>query len=359
MAGSPKNKKADAFTAALAEHRRTLVAHLIRKGLSVDDANDVVQEVLSAAFNASSRFNEQRGPLLPWLFGITAYKLRKLRHALWRRFEHPWTAEEVERIADDTPPSDVQLIAERRRRVLDDLLAEIPEDRRRLIELHDLLGLDMPTIANMLGLNINTAWYHHRVAVEELRAAARRWKARHNDRPAIVAALLALEHDGPAPAPAPAPHAAPALRQGFARLAGPALGMGIALVVPLAVSARNEGPAIPQALVTSIPLPAPPSPASPEPAPAPPIPDPPAAAIPFDQLRGRGAGKHAEADQIRAEQKLVERARNAMRARQFQEAHRLLVAHERQFRRGKLARERNELLEELLSRRDTRPGTVR
>lgn len=365
-----------AFIAALAaEHGEALLKFLDRMRVPRQDADDLLQEVLQGAYAAQDRFDPKRCNVRTWLFAIA--KNHVLTYWTRRRQRPEWPAEAIDSVSDDAPNSEVRLMTEGRHAVLRWLIEQIPEERRGIFVAHALLEMTIPEVAQAFSLNVSTTWARYRAALEDVKAAARRWQAEqrrkgHDEIPAVLLPLLeqVREHGTTAGAGLRAP------RYPLARLAGrlsaAARGLssgsvwrlgGVGLVVALGafgpgdvqgVSADLRGPAEPGEIASASivrPTPAPP----PEEAPAPATPavveTPPPAVVPRVAARTprRSAAPAAE-DEIRTESKLVNIAADAIRTGQRQEARRLLERHARDFPDGQLAPQRNELLRKLRGR---------
>ncbi|WP_437767744.1 sigma-70 family RNA polymerase sigma factor [Sorangium sp. So ce281] len=282
-------------TAAL----ETLPRSLRLLGVAAPDIDDLVQDVLLAAYESLDRFDPdypasasppppreadsavdppQRDGRRPrgtaearWLFGIAWRKVSKHLERAYRRREVPDGLHPAPRgQAVDPAPSSEQRVVERERLELAiDVLSTIAPERRVLLVLHEACDVPIVEIARELGINYNTAANRLRLAREDYRAAVAR--LRPDQREALRACWLPfplasefLVGDGgastsaqAAPPPAPAPPASPA--PPAAPLTAPA---------PLAAPAP---PAAPPA------APAPPAPSGP---PAPPPRSPATATLP-------------------------------------------------------------------------------
>ncbi|WP_437538138.1 sigma-70 family RNA polymerase sigma factor [Sorangium sp. So ce726] len=234
-------------TAAL----ETLPRSLRLLGVAAPDIDDLVQDVLLAAYESLDRFDPdypasasssppreadsagdppQRDGRRPrgsaearWLFGIAWRKVSKHLERAYRRREVPGGLHPAPRgQAVDPAPSSEQRVAERERLELAiDVLSTIAPERRVLLVLHEAWEVPIVEIARELGINYNTAANRLRLAREDYRAAVAR--LRPDQREALRACWLPfplasefLAHDGgasttaqAAPAqPAPAPPAA-------------------------------------------------------------------------------------------------------------------------------------------------------
>ncbi|WP_437746987.1 sigma-70 family RNA polymerase sigma factor [Sorangium sp. So ce1504] len=234
-------------TAAL----ETLPRSLRLLGVAAPDIDDLVQEVLLAAYESLDRFDPdypasasssppreadpaadppQRDGRRPrgsaearWLFGIAWRKVSKHLERAYRRREVPDGLHPAPRgQAVDPAPSSEQRVAERERLELAiDVLSTIAPERRVLLVLHEACEVPIVEIARELGINYNTAANRLRLAREDYRAAVAR--LRPEQRQALRGCWLAfpvasefLARDGgasttalAAPPPAPAPPATP------------------------------------------------------------------------------------------------------------------------------------------------------
>lgn len=159
----------DAFTEAFARHGRALWV-LASAWVGRGDADDLVQETARVAWQQRDQFTAG-SDAGPWLATIA----RNLG-ANWRRKRRPEA-----RSPDDLPEVVASTIAAAdwpfdadRAGLSDELanaLASLTEDARACLLLHVVIGLNFGEVADMLGINENTAMSHARRARERLRQA--------------------------------------------------------------------------------------------------------------------------------------------------------------------------------------------
>lgn len=377
MAGlRPKQCSDAALTALLRDHCDPLLSYIQRMGVPPHDADDVLQEVLEAAYLAYERFDPARGSPRVWLLGIATRQVMNYRRRMSRRHEDLSPGESVEP-ADEAPSSEVRLIMKDRQDILEELLAEIPEERRCIFILHELEGHKMREIAKALSLNINTASARNQAAWRDLEAAVLRWQARqrrrgYDDVPAILVPLLEkaradgalteaglrlLHPDRSPPGLGPAARRRGLISGGMQRVVGPALVAAAVLFGPMDTASDRRTPmraidALAAHVALSLPVPAPDRPAERAPEISPPPAQVTSAAPAATPRRARAAPRPATAtheEQLRAEVKLIERAVGAIHLKQLPHARQLLEQHARQFPDGLLARQRKDLVSQVRS----------
>ncbi|WP_438000872.1 RNA polymerase sigma factor [Sorangium sp. So ce185] len=172
-----------AFMAAIAgEHFSFIARYLARLGVRAQDIEDVAQEVLAGAYRALPRFDASRGSVRSWLMGIATHQASNHFRRAHRRRERLRSLDDLAELPDATPDSEQRVIARDRRGVLDQLLAELPMERRCVFVAHELEEIDMAEIAQQLSIPLSTAWSRHRLAWVDIEAAMRRWQARQRGR---------------------------------------------------------------------------------------------------------------------------------------------------------------------------------
>ena len=149
--------------------RRLVRTRLARVGLSVHEAEDVVQEILIGLHAKRHTWDETR-PFLPWLYTITRYKFidtaRRLRHEASYRAEI--TMDELSEIfeasAQDTDRSMLEL---------DRHLAILPEGQEKVVRALALDGATVRATAEKLHTSEGSVRVLYHRALRRLTARAR------------------------------------------------------------------------------------------------------------------------------------------------------------------------------------------
>ncbi|WP_433927998.1 RNA polymerase sigma factor [Sorangium cellulosum] len=178
-------------------------------GVAERDVDDVLQDVMIAAYNALDGFdpgrspqearaghplrddgpgpgrsvpppaNPLRDPLRRWLFGIAWRQVGHYRGRAHRRREvavgagTSWPFD----LADPALSSEQMLAREQSGQLVGRLLGAIDLDRRIVLIMHDLLELTTADIARDLDVNENTVRNRLRLAREDFRVAVKRMNA--------------------------------------------------------------------------------------------------------------------------------------------------------------------------------------
>jgi RNA polymerase sigma factor (sigma-70 family) len=167
---------------------------LARYDLPLHDCYDLAQDILLAALESWPRYEAARGEPAVWLNGI-------IRHHLLRYQERQRTQRRrfVSRDAfDDEPEGEraqaldtardalEQLMFDEKRRLAHQLYQELPFDLLSVLIDHDLDELTLREVAERHEIPISTAHDRYNVALRKLRAALKRWEAKHRDRGVFV-----------------------------------------------------------------------------------------------------------------------------------------------------------------------------
>ncbi|WP_437725313.1 sigma-70 family RNA polymerase sigma factor [Sorangium sp. So ce861] len=174
------------------EHLRYLRGCVASERIPTADREDVLQEVLHGISRGLATFDPARGELRAWLKAIVHNHAAMYRRRAYRRREAPWPDEPLE-LADEAPSSEERHIERERRQLLSKLLLELPPERREAVIAHELDEAGIGHVAERLSIPATTAKSRVRHGREELKAAARRWQARHHRR---LAALLPMRAAG-------------------------------------------------------------------------------------------------------------------------------------------------------------------
>ncbi len=140
----------------------TYVVHVLRR-LGVRPASeleDVAHDVFMAVYRHFAECDPAR-PIKPWLFGF-CFRIAK-DHRKLARHRHETAETEVER-ADEGRLPDQQVDDERLRAWLQAALDAMDFEKRGLVVMHDLEGISVPAIAELLEVPLNTAYSRLRLA---------------------------------------------------------------------------------------------------------------------------------------------------------------------------------------------------
>ena len=104
------------------------------------------------------------------------------------RREAVWTlsgidAPATEELRDTSPDAQAQYERREAARQLDDLLAELSDERREVLVLVELEQLSVPEVAELLGQNVNTLYTRLRSARQDFERALGRRRARERRPP--------------------------------------------------------------------------------------------------------------------------------------------------------------------------------
>ena len=150
----------------------------LRLGVPARDVEDLVHD-LFLTLGAQLPSYDRARPVRPWLFGIA------FRIASNYRRSHQVSHEilrEVPEVADDAPPLEDQLDAQRLRALLVEALDTLDLDRRAVFVMHEFEAFSVPQIADALGVPLNTAYSRLRLARVQVITAARRLALRGRHR---------------------------------------------------------------------------------------------------------------------------------------------------------------------------------
>lgn len=137
---------------------------------SHEDAEEVVCDCYTQAWNDAARYDANRATVLGWLTMLCRSRaLDRLRQRRHQRLSVGIDAADT--VADPGPqPEDLLALLEEGSRVRA-ALADLPEDRRELVALAFLRGLSHQQIAELKGLPLGTVKSHVRRSLLQLREA--------------------------------------------------------------------------------------------------------------------------------------------------------------------------------------------
>lgn len=138
-----------------------------RLGVPEAAADDVVQDVFLVLHRRRDDYDGET-PIKRWILGITVRVVADHRRR-WRRKDAPCVPQPADSdgnvlLASERPPPPDELETQERVRLLERLLAELPEDKREVLVLSELEEMTVPEIADLLGANVNTVYTRLRTA---------------------------------------------------------------------------------------------------------------------------------------------------------------------------------------------------
>jgi RNA polymerase sigma-70 factor (ECF subfamily) len=170
---------------------------LRRFGASPADAEDLAQEMFLVMWRRWRDYDRQR-PIRPWLAGIAFRLVYNHRTRIGR--EVPGGLIDVE---DDRVDVEMQISLARTRGLVLRLLANLPEKQRIVMVLHEIDGVSIRDLAQLLAVPLFTAYSRLRAARAGFAAAVRRaHEGGGLDQPSHQALLEAERPLPPAPAAA-------------------------------------------------------------------------------------------------------------------------------------------------------------
>lgn len=127
---------AQAFQVLMQRHLPRMIRYARGQLSSLDDAEDVAQEVFLRVWSRAQAYDSEKGLFLPWLYRVAGnLAIDRLRRPTSLDLEH---AAEVA----DPQPSAVQLIEDRQRREhLSEAIEALPERQRQAIALFHFAGV--------------------------------------------------------------------------------------------------------------------------------------------------------------------------------------------------------------------------
>lgn len=176
---APSSERAGAREArlrAIVEENFDVIWRALRGlGVPAEMADDEAQRVFMIA--AQKLDDVEPGRERAFLFGTAIGVAANARRAVARRREVS-DEEAIDALEDPAPNGEHALELKQRRALLDDVLAEMPEDLRTVFVLFVLEGLPAPEIAELLGLAGGTVASRLRRARESFHAICKRLQAR-------------------------------------------------------------------------------------------------------------------------------------------------------------------------------------
>ena len=160
------------------EHAAYVWRVLRRLGVHESDVEDVCQEVFVVIHRRLPDF-EGRSAIRTWVYGICVRTVSDYRKRAHRKRELVTDAP-PEQTSNEDPHAD--LAAREARRMLDDILSELDEDKRAVFVLYEIESLTMNDVAEAVGCPLQTAYSRLHAARALVTAAARRGRESHERR---------------------------------------------------------------------------------------------------------------------------------------------------------------------------------
>ncbi len=148
---------AAAFNELLGQHEKRMYAVCLRMCGNHEDAQDCLQEAMLRVYRAISGFKGQSS-FSTWLYRVTMNacldELRKRKNkpstSLDGMLDAGWSP------ADERDTPEKHVLSAEKRTVIQQTIAELPEDMRSAVVLRDIQGFSYDEIAQMLEINVGT-----------------------------------------------------------------------------------------------------------------------------------------------------------------------------------------------------------
>jgi RNA polymerase sigma-70 factor, ECF subfamily len=134
-------------------------------------AEDVTQEAFLSVWRSGARFDRARGSVRTWLLGVVRNRaIDVLRREAGRA---PTVSIELDTVPEQESrfePTDAEALRREAGREVRGVLADLPEDQLKVVQLAYFGGLSHSEIAEVLGMPLGTVKGRMRLAMEKLRA---------------------------------------------------------------------------------------------------------------------------------------------------------------------------------------------
>jgi RNA polymerase sigma-70 factor (ECF subfamily) len=145
-----------AWQTLTARHHRRIRQCLRKRGISDQDAEDLIQQVWVDVHRKAAEFDALRGPFRPWLRSMVRNRMIDLFRAS-KRQSGPMTSVEVEGLSDSrTEPLRHAIDREAMRWVWETITGDVTERENEVLSMR-FTGLSFGEIANVLGITDEAA----------------------------------------------------------------------------------------------------------------------------------------------------------------------------------------------------------
>lgn len=163
--------------ASLFENHAAFIARALRRlGTPDRDVDDALQEVFLIAQSKLDAI--EPGKERAFLFGIARRRASTLRRSLDRASRRDRQSLECGETSEEAPDSIARTEQAHARAMLDEVLDALPPDLRTVFVLHELEEMEIPDIAELLGIPVGTGASRLRRAREKFEVEAERMRAR-------------------------------------------------------------------------------------------------------------------------------------------------------------------------------------
>lgn len=158
----------DAFTALFDHFAPRLKSWLMKRGMNSEEAEELVQDVMTILWHRASLYDPARSSLSTWLFRVARNRhIDAKRRARNRKFD----GQETFLALAEVPGVDTLFESKERDERVRDALSQIPDEQMKLVRAAFFLGQSHSEIAASTGLPLGTVKSRIRLAFERLRRA--------------------------------------------------------------------------------------------------------------------------------------------------------------------------------------------
>lgn len=155
-----------AFQALFEHFAPRIKAMMLKGGVNMMQAEDLMQDVMMTVWRKSSQFSPDRGTVGAWIFTIARNaRIDLFRKASSRPYDDVYEME----IADDGQSSDDAMLQVEREECVSAAMKELPQDQREVIHLAFIADMSQSEIAKKLSLPIGTVKSRMRLAYGKLK----------------------------------------------------------------------------------------------------------------------------------------------------------------------------------------------
>ena len=159
---------AQALRAAYEEHAGRVLALALRIVRSKEEAEDVVQDTFVEVWRRASDYDASRGELSSWIMSMARSRCLDRVRRLRVRTRYAQSADAGAQLAQPIERPDQQAAASEHGQKRREVLASLPEEQRKAVELAYFDGLTQQQIAEQTGTPLGTVKTRLRLGLEKL-----------------------------------------------------------------------------------------------------------------------------------------------------------------------------------------------